>query len=609
MRMNRNTAIFMVSPKDGRIKTKIKKKDSEMKMKEKQKLRPQVKSTLQSDEACFLSKTPSSEGKASSKHMTSSMPDNAALSNGFKDSATSEQETAKVVSAPKDQESSLVKPAQTLQQEVEKSEQIVPFYGMQTEVILDIKEANNMPKPKRRRRKAKESTLENTKILPVLQEDNLVEPKVEPEALDFEPFASLQTKELLFAPMEVDLLSVPPMKKKKGRKRKPAEETSPKKELRAECELELPVITAEEKPVVFSEASETFNVVEEEQMHNVNEDMPSLTSELEQMQNTRADEYDLPLNYITRVPRKEETEHIMPMIGPETLVCHKVDLNKGDEQDKIEDMVTEKADMDTQTILVPTLPQSYSVTSPLALRHDESHSIKSESDITIEVDSVVEESQKGLSESESANGFEASTTSSNGGIAVQEAEMPDKCHKRISESILETLAKKQKHAPKRMSASSKGEKNGTGQSYDREDRSALDTSSICAPDKHIRVPKPQEIMRSPTTVTSPHTKQTKKVKHREKHQHPTPRVYTWTLQLNELDNMSGTEKIEFLEDTLQEIRKQYMSLKAEVAAIDRKRIESQNKGRKVYNTRASMSSASSWAGMGSSCSSHKAHCL
>ncbi|XP_063803366.1 AT-rich interactive domain-containing protein 4A-like [Pseudophryne corroboree] len=184
-----------------------------------------------------------------------------------------------------------------------------------------------------------------------------------------------------------------------------------------------------------------------------------------------------------------------------------------------------------------------------------------------------------------------------------------KGHKRISESNLGTLAKKQKRELKRMSASSKGEKNGIGQSSNRENLSALDTPSKCAPGKHIHVPKPQEMMRSPTTVTSPHIKQVRRDKHRKKHQHSTPRVYKWTLQLNELDNMSGTEKMEFLEDTLQEIRKQYMSLKAEVAAIDRKRIESQNKGRKVYNTRASMSSVFSWAGMGSSSSSHKALCL
>lgn len=40
---------------------------------------------------------------------------------------------------------------------------------------------------------------------------------------------------------------------------------------------------------------------------------------------------------------------------------------------------------------------------------------------------------------------------------------------------------------------------------------------------------------------------------------------------DELDNMSSTERISFLQDKLQEIRKYYMSLKSEVASIDRRR--------------------------------------
>lgn len=40
---------------------------------------------------------------------------------------------------------------------------------------------------------------------------------------------------------------------------------------------------------------------------------------------------------------------------------------------------------------------------------------------------------------------------------------------------------------------------------------------------------------------------------------------------DELDNMSSTERISFLQEKLQEIRKCYMSLKSEVASIDRRR--------------------------------------
>lgn len=55
--------------------------------------------------------------------------------------------------------------------------------------------------------------------------------------------------------------------------------------------------------------------------------------------------------------------------------------------------------------------------------------------MTIEVDSVAEESQEGLCESESANGFEASTTSSNCSIAGQEREMGEKGEHFLKESF------------------------------------------------------------------------------------------------------------------------------------------------------------------------------
>lgn len=40
---------------------------------------------------------------------------------------------------------------------------------------------------------------------------------------------------------------------------------------------------------------------------------------------------------------------------------------------------------------------------------------------------------------------------------------------------------------------------------------------------------------------------------------------------DELDSMSSTERISFLQEKLQEIRKYYMTLKSEVASIDRRR--------------------------------------
>lgn len=57
----------------------------------------------------------------------------------------------------------------------------------------------------------------------------------------------------------------------------------------------------------------------------------------------------------------------------------------------------------------------------------------------------------------------------------------------------------------------------------------------------------------------------------------------------ELDNMSSTERISFLQKKLQEIRKYYMSLKSEVASIDRRRKRLKKKEREgifvylIYN--------------------------
>lgn len=46
---------------------------------------------------------------------------------------------------------------------------------------------------------------------------------------------------------------------------------------------------------------------------------------------------------------------------------------------------------------------------------------------------------------------------------------------------------------------------------------------------------------------------------------------TILLSSGELDSMTSTERISFLQEKLQEIRKYYLSLKSEVASIDRRR--------------------------------------
>ncbi|XP_019732919.1 AT-rich interactive domain-containing protein 4A [Hippocampus comes] len=152
--------------------------------------------------------------------------------------------------------------------------------------------------------------------------------------------------------------------------------------------------------------------------------------------------------------------------------------------------------------------------------------------------------------------------------------------KRLSQCQVSPASKKQKRNHKRTSGSAK---NGTGHSSDSEDQSRLSS-----------LPKSNK-SRCPG-AGSPHAK--------EKHSATSPqRANKWTFQLDSLDSMSSSERISFLQEKLQEIRKYYMSLKSEVASIDRRRKRLKKKEREVSNTTASTSSGSSDAAMSPSSAS------
>ncbi|CDQ62691.1 unnamed protein product [Oncorhynchus mykiss] len=321
-------------------------------------------------------------------------------------------------------------------------------------------------------------------------------------------------------------------------------------------------------------------------------------------------------------PRSEQLasgveEEVMPQIGPEALVCHEVDLDDLDEKDKTlaEDLLMMMSQgkvhapppsnaSSHQTHNNPPLssggaapPRVFSPTS--APSPDESHSTKSESDVPIEVDSVAGESQEGLGDNESANSncFEASTSSSNSSMSLQERDTKDRGQKRLMDCHLSSSAKKQKRNQKRPSTTSKIDKNGAGHSSDSEDLAVMDTSSKLTPVKHSMSKGTQKLV-------SPNSKELEKYKHKDKQSSfPSPRTYKWTFQLNELDSMTSAERISFLQDKLQDIRKYYMSLKSEVASIDRRRKRLKKKEREVSHTTASTSSGSSDTGMSPSSAS------
>uniref|UniRef100_A0A803XQ16 AT-rich interaction domain 4A n=1 Tax=Meleagris gallopavo TaxID=9103 RepID=A0A803XQ16_MELGA len=612
-------------PKRKQKKKTKNKEDSEKdekKDEEKQKSkrgRPPLKSTLPSNTS--LSKTPNSEGKSGARNSASSdseadesseknmneefSPETSELEKNEKQNDEKlDEESPKIPHALRENDRTQVQPLEILKLEVEESEQIVQVFGNKTEQTEEVKrEAEKSPKGKGRRSKTKDLCLENAKVSPGSQEEVANESLTENERLDM---SSLDCKEFSST---TETETEPSTKDKKLLKRKILEQASPEKRSRRESEMEVPNIVSEERTSECTGAEECRGLNAEESLRTENEEMPSLVAEsVQHGQELRSENFQCPSEESDNVPLKDEDD-TMPHIGPETLLCHEVDLDDLDEKEKSssEDTIPEKPDPNTSNpaALPAAVQSSFSVASPLALSQDESRSIKSESDMTIEVDSVAEESQEGLCESESANGFEASTTSSNCSIVVPERDVGEKGQKRPSDSNSGTLAKKQKRTPKRTSAAAKNEKNGTGQSSDSEDLPVLDSSSKCTPVKHLNSSKPQKISRSPARVISPHIKDGEKDKHREKHHHQnsSPRVYKWSFQLNELDNMSSTERISFLQEKLQEIRKYYMSLKSEVATIDRRRKRLKKKDREVSHAGASMSSASSDTGMSPSSSS------
>ncbi|MCJ8730841.1 hypothetical protein PDJAM_G00188990 [Pangasius djambal] len=71
------------------------------------------------------------------------------------------------------------------------------------------------------------------------------------------------------------------------------------------------------------------------------------------------------------------------------------------------------------------------------------------------------------------------------------------------------------------------------------------------------------------------------------------RTYKWSFQMSDLEKMSSLEKITFLQEKLQDIRNHYLSLKSEVASIDRRRKRMKKKERETGAAAALYSSSSS----------------
>ncbi|XP_037618850.1 AT-rich interactive domain-containing protein 4A [Sebastes umbrosus] len=291
-------------------------------------------------------------------------------------------------------------------------------------------------------------------------------------------------------------------------------------------------------------------------------------------------------------PGPSPAEELEPQIGPEALVCHEVDLDDPDEKEKPsiapEHLLLMIRESQPAPALLPHLlhasfpsphlpqPQLRPFLPAAALSSASSpgelHPARS----------AGEEEERGSARGEEEGDSSPASSSSTSLLSLQETK--DRGQKRVMDCNLSPTAKKQKRNQKRLNTHGKVEKNGAGHSSDSEDQSRLSLSQ-----------KSQKSRCPGLSSPSSHSK--------DKHNFSPQRTYKWTFQLDELDSMSSTDRISFLQEKLQEIRKYYMTLKSEVASIDRRRKRLKKKEREVSNTTASTSSGSSDTGMSPSSAS------
>ncbi|XP_076018942.1 AT-rich interactive domain-containing protein 4B isoform X2 [Genypterus blacodes] len=263
----------------------------------------------------------------------------------------------------------------------------------------------------------------------------------------------------------------------------------------------------------------------------------------------------------------------------------------------------------------PALPsEPASATAPLGPIQEEPAGGRSETDSsTVEVESLGGELQD-LPQDEGAGSpskvFAASPScNSNSNCSLelsnscqQENEQKSKAsgaQKRQKESQTGGASKKPK--PNRKSLGVPPKKNRkAAHSSDSEDQSVIEGAAKAAASKSntsdvkaTATASPKCPGRSPPSSHKYHKQSDHDhVLHREHHGR-TPRIYKWSFQMTDLEKMSSLERISFLQEKLQDIRNHYLSLKSEVASIDRRRKRLKKKERESTVAASSSSSSSS----------------
>ncbi|XP_073527570.1 AT-rich interactive domain-containing protein 4B isoform X2 [Phyllobates terribilis] len=225
---------------------------------------------------------------------------------------------------------------------------------------------------------------------------------------------------------------------------------------------------------------------------------------------------------------------------------------------------------------------------------EEIESMKSDTNSTIEVDSVSCELQDLQSEGNfSPVEFDASVSSNSSNHLENESK--EKGQKRLIEDngdhMGNCIVKKLKRNHKSMTH--KRKMTNTSDSEDLsggESLSKLQTSKSCSgvASKHTK-------MASGLSAQGKYVKNKERESFQKEYNDRLPKVYKWSFQLTDLENMASVERIAFLQEKLKELRKHYVSLKSEVASIDRRRKHSKKKEREgaVLSTMSSSPSSSS----------------
>ncbi|XP_029961860.1 AT-rich interactive domain-containing protein 4B isoform X2 [Salarias fasciatus] len=182
----------------------------------------------------------------------------------------------------------------------------------------------------------------------------------------------------------------------------------------------------------------------------------------------------------------------------------------------------------------------------------------------------------------------------------QESEHKSKAaatQKRQKES--QTGGASKKHKPNRKSPGVPPKKNRkTANSSDSEDQSVVEGTAKPTASKNNAADlkaaaSPKCHGRSPPSSHKYHKQgDADHTQHRDSHGR-SQRVYKWSFQMSDLEKMSSLERISFLQEKLQDIRNHYLSLKSEVASIDRRRKRMKKKERESTVAASSSSSSSS----------------